>query len=590
MPQQRRSVFATLALVFMVVSTIVFGLGFLLVVSSLFTHHKAHVPSRAVLHVKLDGPLVEHAEIKLAHLFGEPKPTTLRSVTESLRRAAADKRIVGVLIDVGSPELGVAQLQELEDAMAHFRASGKWTAAFMETAGDGGRGTGAYAAAILADKVYLAPPGDVNLVGIEAETMFFAGTFEKLDIKVHFEQRYEYKNAANQFTEKAFTPAHRESLKALVDDLQGDIVRHIAARRKVDEAQAMAWISGGPYLAPQALEKKLVDRLAYWDEVQSEVDTLTGDRDRLVALQAYWDDGQLHDSGPGIGLVQVAGAILRGESPSGVARDDVGSETICRGLREARDAKVKGVLLRIDSPGGSYIASDVARREVEVTRNAGIPVVVSMGSVAASGGYFIAMDGDYIVAEPSTITGSIGVYAGGFAIRDALNKWLGITTDAYSTTENANVFSQTTPFTPERIAVMKAGADRVYQDFVTKVAARRKKEFAQIDAVAHGRVWSGKAALERGLVDELGGFELALTRLRERAGLADAAQVKLTEYPEDKGTWEVIRQMLTGGTAVDIAGLESGPMGEVVRAYEESRTLFATPGVVMAMPVGIRVR
>ncbi len=590
MPQQRRGIFATLALVSMVVSTIVFGLGFILVVTSLFSHRKAAIPSRAVLHVRLDGPLVEHAEIKLAHLFGEPKPTTLRSVTESLRRAAADKRIVGVLIDIGSPELGVAQLQELEDAMAQFRASGKWTASFMETAGDNGRGTGAYAAAILADKVVLAPPGDVNLIGIRAEAMFFAGTFEKLDIKVHFEQRYEYKNAANQFTEKAFTPAHRESLKSLVDDLQADIVRHIAARRKVDVAQALAWVSGGPYLGPVALEKKLVDSLAYWDEVQSEVDTLTGGRDHLVALQDYWDDGHLHDSGPEIGLVEVSGAILRGESPSGVGRDDVGSETISRGLREAREAKVKGVLLRIDSPGGSYIASDLARREVEVTRNAGIPVVVSMGSVAASGGYFIAMDGDYIVAEPSTITGSIGVYSGGFEIREALNKWLGITLDSYQTTPNADVFSQTTPFDAHRVAVMKAGADRVYQDFVTKVAARRKKEFAQIDAVAHGRVWSGKAALERGLVDELGGFELALTRLRERAGLADAAQIKVTEYPEDKGTWEVIRQMLTGGTSSDLAMLRQGPMREVVDAYEESRVLFNTPGPVLAMPVGIRVR
>ena len=589
MPQQRRSLFATFAVIFMIVSSTLFALGFVLVASSLFGRNRVSIPSRGVLHIKLDGPLVEHAEIKLSHLLGEPKPTTLRSVTDSIRRAGNDKRIVGVLIDIGSPELGVAQLQELEDAMAQFRASGKWTEAFMETAGDGSRGTGAYAAAILADKVILAPPGDVNLVGIEAESMFFAGTFEKLDIKVHFEQRYEYKNAANQFTEKAFTPAHRESLKALVDDLQADVVHHIAARRKVDEAQARAWISGGPYLAPQALEHKLVDRLAYWDEVQKEVDDLTGDRDRLIELQHYWEDGRLHDSGPAIGLIEVSGAIVRGESPSGVARDNVGSDTISRGLREARDAKVKGVLLRIDSPGGSYIASDVARREVEVTRNAGIPVVVSMGSVAASGGYFIAMDSDYIVAEPSTITGSIGVYAGGFAVREALNKWLGITVDAYRTMPNANVFSQTTPFTPERIAVMKAGADRVYQDFVSKVAARRNKDFAAIDAVAKGRVWSGKAALERGLVDELGSAELALKRLRERVGLADTAQVTLTEYPESKGAWEVIRQMLTGGTAADLTALRQGPWRDAVDAYEESRALFETTGAVMAMPVGVRI-
>ncbi|MBC7792294.1 MAG: S49 family peptidase, partial [Clostridia bacterium] len=296
-----------------------------------------------------------------------------------------------------------------------------------------------------------------------------------------------------------------------------------------------------------------------------------------------------YDSGPTIGVITVAGTIVRGDSDSSVGADTIGAGTIARALREARDAKVKGILLRIDSPGGSYVASDVARREVEVTRNAGIPVVVSMGSVAASGGYFIAMDGDWIVAEPTTITGSIGVYAGGFAIRDALSKWLGITVDSYDATPNAHAFSATEPFDATRLAVLKSGADRVYEDFVAKVAARRKKDVSTIDAVAHGRVWAGRAALERGLVDELGGFSTALARLRERAGLADAAQVTLTDYPAKRTVLDNVREVLTRGSFAGLLGKPDivgalqpsvrGPARAVLQALISDQS-----GIMMALP------
>jgi protease-4 len=555
----------------------------------LISNRRPSVPKRGVMHIRHDGPLVERAENTHKTYLGDPLPMTLRGVTESLRRAASDERVVGVLLEVLSPELGLAQVQELEEAMAAFRASGKWSCAFLETAGDGDRGNASYAAAILADKVVMAPPGDVNLVGLRAEAMFFAGMLEKLEVKAHFEQRYEYKNAANMFTERAFTPAHRESLKALVDDLQADLVRHIAARRRVDEETAWKWVRGGPFLGAQALEQKLVDRLAYWDEVEKDVDELTGGPQRLFGVDTYWNDGQLHPSGPEIALVTVAGAIVRGEAPDGVGREDVSAEFIARGLREAREQKVKGVLLRIDSPGGSYIASDVARREVEVTRAAGIPVVVSMGSLAASGGYFIAMDGDYIVAEPATITGSIGVYAGAFAIREALDRWLGITVAAYESTPNSGAFAATEPLDERRIAVLKAGADHVYQDFIGKVAARRKKEVAAIDAIAKGRVWSGRAALERGLVDELGGMELALTRLRERANVADAKNVHLLDLPATKTPLEVLRSLFGGAASTSLASLfADSPLSRDLRAAQ--RRVLDGEGVMMAMPMGIRIR
>lgn len=565
-----------------------FVMSLLLFVIALFSNRGPTVPKRGVMHVKLSGPLVERAEMGLKSLLGEPLPLTLRGVSESIRRAASDDRVVGILFEVVDPEIGLAQLQELEEAMAAFRASGKWSCAFLESAGDGDRGNAAYAASILADKVVLAPPGDVNLVGLRAEAMFFAGLLEKLEVKAHFEQRYEYKNAANMFTERAFTPAHRESLKALVDDLQADLVRHIAARRKVDEETAWKWVRGGPFLGAQALEQKLVDRLAYWDEVEKDVDELTGGPKHLFGVDTYWNDGQLHQSGPEIAVVTVAGAIVRGEAPDGVGRDDVSAEYIARGLREAREQKAKGVLLRIDSPGGSYVASDVARREVEVTRAAGIPVVVSMGSLAASGGYFIAMDGDYIVAEPATITGSIGVYAGAFAIREALKRWLGITVDAYESTPNSGAFAATEPLDERRIAVLKAGADHVYQDFIGKVAVRRKKDVSAIDAIAKGRVWSGRAALERGLVDELGGMELALTRLRERANLTDATNVTLVDLPATKTPLEVVKSLLGGGAATGL--LSALPDNTLERDLVSLRRRFLDEqGVMMMLPAGLRI-
>ena len=565
-----------------------FMVSLLLFVIALFSSRGPRVPKRGVMHVKLSGPLVERAEMGWKSLLGEPLPMTLRGVSESIRRAASDDRVVGILFEVVDPELSLAQLQELEEAMATFRASGKWSCAFLESAGDGDRGNAAYASSILADKVVLAPPGDVNLVGLRAEAMFFAGLLEKLEVKAHFEQRYEYKNAANMFTERAFTPAHREALKALVDDLQADLVRHIAARRKVDEDTAWKWVRGGPFLGAQALEQKLVDRLAYWDEVENDVDELTGGPKHLFGVDTYWNDGQLHHSGPEIAVVTVAGAIVRGEAPDGVGRDDVGSDYIARGLREARERKVKGVLLRIDSPGGSYVASDVARREVEVTRAAGIPVVVSMGSLAASGGYFIAMDGDYIVAEPATITGSIGVYAGAFAIREALSHWLGITVDAYASTPNSGAFAATEPLDERRIAVLRAGADHVYQDFIGKVAARRKKDVSAIDAIAKGRVWSGRAALERGLVDELGGMELALTRLRERASLADATNVHLIDFPADKTPLEVAKSLLGSGAAIGIfSALPDEKLAREVANLD--RRLADGQGVMMMLPAALRI-
>ena len=590
---QQRGFFGTIWLILRIMfgGLMLMSLAFLVI--GLFASRGPAVPRRGVLHVKLAGPLVEHEEVDLTAILRGPLPTTLRSITDSIRRAAADERMLGVLLEVDAPEIGLAQLQELEDAMAVFRASGKWTCAFLETAGDGDRGNASYAAAILADKVVLSPPGDVNLVGIRAEAMFFAGLLEKLDVGVHFEQRYEYKNAANQFTQRAFTPAHRESTVALVDSLQGDLVRHIAARRKVEEAKAWEWIRGGPYLAQGALDGKMVDTLAYWDEVYAEAERLAGE-DHIVELETYSGERKLYDSGPTIGVVTVAGAIVRGDVEGGAGMDSVGAGTIARALREARDAKVKGIVLRIDSPGGSYVASDIARREVEVTRNAGIPVIVSMGSVAASGGYFIAMDGDWIVAEPTTITGSIGVYAGGFAIRDALTKWLGITVDAYDSSPNAHAFSATEPFDATRVSVLKDGADRVYQDFVGKVAKRRKKEFAEIDAVAHGRVWSGRAALEKGLVDELGSFSTALSRVRERAGLADAAQVTLTDFPANRTVLDTIRDVLTRGSGAFATAVRAAATDAVVdglrpplrqSARELVRVLGAEQsGVMMALP------
>lgn len=510
-------------------------------------YQATQVPRASVLKVTLDGPLAETPHPSLGALLGGKTHLTTRGLSEAIRRAAADERITGLLLDVHEPHIGLAQLAEIEEAMAVFRDSGKWNVAYLETAGELGHGDLVYALAACADEIVLSPPGEVGLSGLRADVPFVKGTLERLHVKPLVAQRYEYKNFANTFTQDRFTPEHLESMKTVLDDLQARLLEHMGERRDVEEDVVRSWVMEGPFVAEEAVSRGIVDRLAYWDEVLAEARKLAGRDAPFIEADSYKTRTDFRGGTTAVAFITAAGEITRGEggkspvSPS----EGIGSDTLAQAFRDARAAGVKAVLFRIDSPGGSYIASDLIRREVELTRKAGIPVVVSMGSVAASGGYFIAVDADYIVAEPETITGSIGVVAVTFAVRQALHDWLGVTFDSYETLPHPGTLSWLD--LPDNVgrARLDKSLDRIYKDFVTKVANGRHKTYDEIHKLAKGRIWSGRQAKANGLVDALGGMETAVTYIKGRLHIAKGQEVELQIFPEPENTLTMLRNMLS---------------------------------------------
>jgi protease-4 len=546
------------------------ALALILVVSAMIS---GRIGGDRVLLVTIDGDLRESPDSNpFAALEGGHTPT-LRTVTEGIRRAATDGRIVGLVLDIEDVAPPLAQIEEIEAAMAVFRESGKWSLSFLETAGEFARGNAAYALAVCADEVVLAPPGDINLIGMQASVPFVKGTLDRLKLQARFEQRHEYKNAANIFTQEALTPEHREATVALVDDLAQELVDHLAARRGVEDAHVRGWIEGGPYTAEAALEAGLVDRLAYADEIQTEVEEKLDKDDPFLGLARYAGTGDLHESGPTVALIYADGNIARGDSGDNVA----GSDTVARALRTAREEEVKGVLLRVNSPGGSYIASDLIRREVAVTRKAGIPVVVAMGGLAASGGYFISMEADRIVAQPSSITGSIGVYAGSFGAREVWRHWLGVTFDSYETADNADLYSWLDlPDETEQTKISEF-ADRIYDDFVSKVARGRSLERARVEEIARGRVWSGRRALELGLVDILGGVEVAVAELKKLMSVEPHDDIQFRVIPRPKTAFEVLEEVF-------------GEVSQVATWSRRGARWLQTRTGVLRMPLEIEVQ
>ena len=385
---------------------------------------------KAFLEDSPDDPLVE---------LISGKGVVVRDVVEALEKAAGDARVKGLVARVGAAPMGMAQVQELRDAIAAFRASGKWTVAYAETFGEFGPGNGAYYLATSFDEIYLLPSGDVGLTGIMYESMFLRGTLEKLGVEPRMDHRKEYKNAMNTLTERAYTEAHREAMQKVMDSQFAQMVRGVAAGRGLAEAQVRGLFDRGPYLGAEAVRADLVDGVAYRDEVYEKVAAKAGGTPAYLAIGSYLDRaGRPHQKGETIALVYGLGGVQRGRSGYDPVFGDVtmGSDTVAGALRKAiKDDDVKAIVFRVDSPGGSYVASDAIWRETVRAKQAGKPVIVSMGNVAGSGGYFVAMAADKIVAQPGTITGSIGVL-GGKMLTAGLWEKLGVSWDEVHSSAN----------------------------------------------------------------------------------------------------------------------------------------------------------
>jgi protease-4 len=463
----------------------------------------------------------------------------LGEVLDGLRRARADQRVRALVAKVGGRRIGLGGVQELRDAVAEFGRAGKLTVAWAETFGDFSAGNLPYYLATAFDRIWLQPSGDLGLTGVAVQNLFLREAMDKLGVDYEVGKRREYKSAAETLTERGFTGPAREATERLTASISGQLTAAIAQRRGIGAEQARALIDRGPFLAAEALELGLVDELGYRDEVYAAVRRKAGQdavtqyvgryhRSRELARRARTLPNPREQF---VALIHASGPIRRGSSARGPLMTAMGSDTVTSALRAAaRDERAKAILLRVNSPGGSYVASDAIWREVVRVRGAGKPVVVSMGDVAASGGYFISMAADMIVAQPGTVTGSIGVIVAKPVLRELLGR-AGISTDSVAEGAHATMFAPTRPFTEDEWERVNTWLDQIYADFTGKVADGRRLTAAQVEEVARGRVWTGADAVERGLVDELGGLDAAAAHARRRAGLPGDAPVRQFPRP-----------------------------------------------------------
>jgi len=495
------------------------------------------VPKRVVLEVDFEQSVVELIPDDPLGRLLLAKSLTLRDVVEALQKAASDNRVKGLVARVGQSKMKLAQVQEIRDAIIAFRTSGKPAIAYAETFGEFGPGNASYYLATAFDEIYLQPSGDIGLTGLIYEQPFVRGTLDKLGIVPRLDGRKEYKSFRYMFTERRYVAPHREEITRVMDSQFSQIVRGIAEARKLSDDAVRVLINRGPFIGQEAIEGKLVDALAYRDEVYDKIKEKTGMKAEFLSLADYLKRaGGPNEKGTTIALIYGVGGIGRGKSGYNPATGELmmGSDTVAEAIRQAvEDTSVKAILFRIDSPGGSYVASDTIWREIVKAKKAGKPVVASMGSVAGSGGYFVAMAADKIVAQPATITGSIGVFGGKMVTAGFWNK-LGVTWDDVHTSKNADVWTQAKDLTPAQWTRMETWLDHVYADFTSKASQGRNLPIETVEKIARGRIWTGEDGKKLGLIDELGGFPAALRLVRTAAKLPDNAPLQLKVYPVRK--------------------------------------------------------
>jgi protease-4 len=504
---------------------------------------KGRVPSKTILEANFEQTFLEDApDTPTARLMLNQKQT-LRDVVDAIDRGASDDRVVGMIAKIDAAPMGMAQTQEIRDAVQRFRAHKKFAVAYSETFGEFGPGNGSYYLATAFDHIYLQPSGDVGLTGIIMESPFVKGTLSKLGMTFHGDHRYEYKNALNSLTETKYTAPHKEAMTAIMNSWFNQMKDGICQARQITPDKFQAIVDAGPYLGKEAVAAKLVDAVAYRDEVYGDVKNKAGDGAELLYLDKYLSRaGRPHDHGKTIALVFGVGGVTRGLSDYDPVQGSqtMGSDTVAGAIRAAADDKdVKAILFRVDSPGGSYVASDTIWREVVRARQAGKPVIVSMGNLAGSGGYFVAMAADKIVAEPGTITASIGVL-GGKMLTSGLWDKVGLSWDEVHDGENATMFTGTHDYTPAEWGRFQAWLDRVYVDFTSKVADGRRLPKEKVLEIAKGRIWSGQDAKNLGLVDELGGYDTALKLAKQAAKVPEADDVRIVVFPRAKTLLETM--------------------------------------------------
>ena len=532
--------------VFLLVGGILFALLLVAIIGVVFavrTMGRPDVADNSVLVLSVSGSLPDYVpEEPLAKALGIKQQQSFSSLLTQLRKAKVDNRIGAVLLDIDFPGIGWGKADELRDAVKEFRTSGKPVYAYMEI------GTNReYYIATSADKIFLPPSGDLYINGLAAEAMFYKGSLDKLGVEADVIQiGPKYKNAPDQYTKKEMGEGQREVINALLDEYFARYTNGIAESRKKSPEDARALVDDAPYNANQAKSLGLIDEAFYRVQVEDELKTRLGykadDKLRTIRGGEYREipsDTLGLNKGERVAIIYASGAINIGRSSNGpLSGEMVGSDTIVDAVNEAAaDKSIKAIVLRVDSPGGSALASDMMWYALENAK-AKKPVVVSMGDVAASGGYYIACNANKIVAEPSTVTGSIGVFMGKPVVK-GLYDWLGVTNEYVMRGKNAGIFRETEKWTPAERAKMESQTNSIYFDnFLPKVAKGRNMTAEQANALGQGRVWTGTQAKDNGLIDEFGGLEKAIDIAKELAELSPDKDVKRVIFPEPQPFFE----------------------------------------------------
>ncbi len=515
---------------------LLFVLGVIGLIVATRSMNQPSIANNSVLVLSISGSLPDYvAEEPLAKAFGISQPQSFTGLLTQLRKAKVDNRIGAILLDIDFPGIGWGRSTELREAIKEFKTSGKPVYAYMEI------GTNReYFIATAADKIFLPPSGDIYVNGLAANAMFYKGSLDKLGIEADVIQiGPKYKNAPDQYTKKEMGEGQREVINAVLDEYFGHMTTEIAEARKKSVEDVKALIDNAPYNARQAKEVGLIDGAIYRDEVEKDLKAKLGyketDKLRTVSSGAYRDvpsDSLGLNNGEKVAVIYASGAINVGRSGSGPLSGEVaGSDTIVSAVNDAaEDTSVKAIVLRVDSPGGSALASDLMWHAIENAKTKK-PVVVSMGDVAASGGYYIACNANKIIAEPTTITGSIGVFMGKPVVR-GLYDWLGVSNEYVMRGKQSGIFRETEKWTPEERAKMEAQTNTIYFDnFLPKVATGRNKSVEEANSLGQGRVWTGTQAKANGLIDEFGGLEKAIAVAKELANLPADKDVRRVVFP-----------------------------------------------------------
>lgn len=511
------------------------------------------IPRQTVLKINFDEAYREVRSDNLLTEISEVSPLSFYDLVKAINLAAIDDRVKVLVGRVGNSPLGLAQIQELRQAVATFRSKGKKAYIFSAGFGSFGGGTSEYYLASAFDEIWMQPNTDLGLTGVAMEVPFFRKLLDKVGIKPEFYARHEYKNAMASVLDERMSEPFRQEMLRLGGTILAQTVSDISAARGLSEEDVNRLINRAPLFAAEALEAKLIDRIGYEPELFDEIQkTVSGEVVEISDYASVIRDGR--KGLPKVAVLVADGVINEGKSIDNPLQGEatVGAATVTEQLNEiARDKNVKALLLRVNSPGGSYAASNeiwYALNKLKKERQ--MPVVVSMGNYAASGGYFIALPGDKIIAEPSTITGSIGVL-GGKMVLNGLWQKLDINWEALRFGSNAGILSMNTGFSESEKDIFNKSLDNVYEDFTLKVSQARKIDAAKMDELARGRIWTGSGALKNGLIDDIGGFNKALGIAKELAGIKQEDKFTIAYYPKQKTLQEKISEVL--GTAPMVA-------------------------------------